>query len=721
MPIHYLDYENGDDASSGTSWADAWKTLTLGATLARIAPGDIIRIAKSPAPSSIGNATWTNLSKIVTLASVQNLNIDLCETAWTGAGDTTIERTAVATDAKEDSYCMKLTLDAAVQASILQAYFATGELDLSAYQKISFWIKNSGAIVADNWIVNLCSDVAGATVVDSFLIPAIPSTLRWIPFTLTKEGGGNLGASIKSIAIYSGGTTTGMASKYIYVDDFIACTANGLNLQSLISKNSAEQGGAEGWYGIQSIDGVTVLLDNNTNTKGNAGRGYSTSGTTPETVTTYKRETIKTVLASASTTQVQAIMDSGSLAVGNIQFQGGYDITTNEQTGETFFDGLNGFGYGIYLSSKTYITLNYINVVRYTTGLYFIQSNNNTIITLSNANNNTYAGVFFAVLCSNNTIITLSNANNNSQAGVNHSTNSMNNKIITLSNVNNNSYGIYYYSLCNNNIITTLSNINNNASYGIYYYNSNNNIITTLSNINNNGSYGIIYSSSNNNIIILITNANNNVGYGIYFTASYNNIIRSLSTVGNTIGGVYCDLGPNYLNNALIAEGTEFVVSGMSVYANTRVYSNNHDQDTTKHWIYTDGGTINSVATDREGGTGIMWKLSPTYTRTNFYPLMLSVAKIACVADKLVTVKIYMKKDHATNVVGMLVCPGRQLTGMAVADIVATKTDVADTWEELEVTFTPTQAGVVEIEAWAYYIAGNANVYIEDLTIQQAD
>jgi len=695
MPTYYLDYVNGNDANDGSDWANAWKTITLGATAARIAPGDIIRIAKSPAPSSIGNAEWTNLSKTVTLATAQTLTIDLCETAWTGAGDTTITRTAVATDAKEGSYCMKLAVDASPQANILQAYFATGTLDLSAYQKISFWIKNEAAIAnATTWVVKLCSDTAGADAVDTFVIPAIPMVqARWIPLTLARVGNGNLGNAIKSIAIYSGATAP-TASKYIYVDNFIACTTNGLSLQSLISKNSLEQGGIEGWYGIQSINGVTVLLDNDTNTKSNAGRGYSGIG---ETVTTYKRETIKTDLV-GYTTAVQSIMDSGSLAVGNIQFQGGYNIATTEQDGETFFDGLNGGGYGIYAISKSYITLNYLNVIRYYIGIYLNGSSNNTITNLNNANNNNQYGIQFGA-ASNNIITTLGNANNNGL------------------------HGIYYYSNSNNNIITLLGNANNNNQYGVSHSNCNNNIITTLSNANNNGTGGIIYTAaSNNNIITLLGNANNNGSYGVLCSASINNIIRSLSTTGNTTSGVFCDAtsGPNYLNNALIAEGTEISFTP-AAYSNLRVYSNNHDQDTAKHWIYTDGGTINSVATDREGGTGIMWKLSPTSTRTSFYPLILSVAKIACVADKLITVKIYMKKDHATNVAGILVCPGGQLTGMTVADIVATKTDVANTWEELTVTTTPTQLGVVEIEVWAYYVAGNANIYCEDMSISQAD
>ncbi len=61
----------------------AWKTITSGATSARIAPGDTIREAKSPDPYSVGNATWTTGSATITLASAQNLNLDMCETAWT--------------------------------------------------------------------------------------------------------------------------------------------------------------------------------------------------------------------------------------------------------------------------------------------------------------------------------------------------------------------------------------------------------------------------------------------------------------------------------------------------------------------------------------------------------------------------------------------------------------------------------------------------------------
>ena len=681
MSTFYLDYENGADVNDGSSWALAWKTITLGATAARIAPGDIIRIAKSPAPSSIGNATWNNLSKTVTLASAQTLDIDLCETAWTGAGDTTV---SLNTERKEGSYAMKLLMDASPQASILQAYFATGEIDLSAYQKISFWIRNSGAVVTGNWIVNLCSDVSGVTVVDSFLIPAISSVNRWIPLTLTKEGGGNLGASIKSIAIYSGGTTTGMASKYLYVDSFIACTTAGLNLQSLISKNSAEQGGTEGWYGIQSIKGTTILLDNDTSSKAYQGRGYS--GTT-ETVTIYKRETIKTDLATNTSTTVHEVKDSGTVG-NNIQFQGGYNISTTVQDGETFFDGLNGYGRGIQLSLISFTTLNYLNFSRYYFGSYFEYSTKNTITTIR-TNNNGY-GLEFINKSDNNIIVDIVSANNNTQ-------------------------GIYF-STCNNNAITTISNVNNNNTAGLDISTSCGNNIATISNANNNASNGIEMGSSHNNTITTISNANNNGGYGVEFSVSSENVVKSLSTTGNSIG-IMNDDGKNYIRNALIAEATE--VGGHFDFTNSRLFSEKHERTEGNNRIFTDGGVIFSQATTRHTASGIAWDLQITSSnRASYYPLTLSIAKIAVSADNLVTVKAWFKKGHATNIGAKLVCKGSQIAGVDT-DVTTTKADDTD-WEELTITFTPTEEGVVEIEAWAYYVTGNSDVFVDDITITQA-
>lgn len=364
MATYYIDLVNGNDANAGTSWATAWKTITSGATAARIAAGDTIKVAKSPDPTSMGNATWTDQSKTVTLETAQTQIIDNCETAWTAANSATVTRDPVATDAKEGSYCMRLTAPGAPAANTKYAYFAISALDLSSYQKVTFWLKNEVAVTANQWKLCLCSDTAGATVVDSFDIPAIPSTGTWIPFTLERTGSGNLGTSIQSIALYSGSSLP-TASKYIRLDNINACTANGLNLQSLISKSSAAICGDEPWWCIQSINGTTILLDLNNGTKPTDGRGYSGVS---ETVLTYKRETVKTSLAQYGTTNVQQAQAQGIPSTGWITYSFGWDTATTEQNGETFFDGLSGNGC-CFNVPKAFIKIDRFSCVRYNNGL----------------------------------------------------------------------------------------------------------------------------------------------------------------------------------------------------------------------------------------------------------------------------------------------------------------------------------------------------------------
>lgn len=723
----------------------AWKTITSGATAARIAPADIIRIAKSPDTVSLGvNGIWTtapttlptsknitsstNASPIslviaahgavtgdivyiqnhttnltangswictrvddntltldgslgvgiggatgnctvinwmgVKLASALTKRISRCERPWTAAGAATV--TLDAAQYKEGDASVKV-VKASPANSTLYAYMALLEgapVNFASYQKVSFWIFNATAITANQWDLCLCSDTAGATVVDTIAIPAIPSTSQWTVLTIARNGGGNLGNSIQSVALYSGsstGTTTG-----IYLDNITACTTSGLNLQSLISKNSAAQGGAEGFYGIQSIseDGKVVRLDNHTNCLASAGvttRGYGYSGMS-ETVTAYKRETIKTALASVITTQVQVIQDSGTLE-SNIQFQGGFDPVTNLQNGETFFDGLNGWGLGLYIGGKSYTTIAHLALFRY---YYAVDSDSSS--------RNTHS---------------FTNLNNNGHSGL--------------------------YLTGTGNSVTTVSNANNNYQYGVYSYISPNNQIIVDNSISNNTDRGAFFTYSGNSFLSG-GSAINNGGYAIGFSYAALNKIKNILTARNGIGGISESYETNYASNVLIEEATE--VAGFSTFGDSRLFSHNHDQTADNHWIFTDGGTINSLATTREGGTGIMWKLAITSSnRASSYPLILSIAKIAVSANNLVTVKAYLKKDHATDVVGKLICRGGQIAGIA-SDLVATKANDTN-WEELTISGTPTVAGVIEIECWAEYSAGNSNIYVEDLTISQ--
>lgn len=662
MSTFFIDYQNGNDANTGVDWANAWQTITSGATAARIAPGDTIRIAKSPDPVSLGmTATWTNLSKTVTLASALTLEVDDCDSGWTAANSSTV--THPTTTHKEGSAHVTVT-KSSYATSTLYAYKAlAGSTDFSAYDALTFWVRTDAAIAdAVRWKVCLCSDAAGAVIVDTFWVPAIPCTNRWLPVSIQKSGGGSLGAAIQSVAIYTG-TSAPTNSQDILIDNINACTYGGLSLQSLISKSSAANitASAATWHGIQSIVGTTVLLDNETNTIATGGRGYA--GTT-ETVTTYRRETIKTALVASASTAVQAIQDYGSEAGGNIAFSGGWNTSSGLQDGDTFFDGLSGNGVGISSTAMPFVSVARLSMCRYYIGLS-LEAGDATGVSVS---------VGAAVNCRNSGIydssqratIAIGAANNCGTYGVLVSTN----------------YGA----------TITAGRVNSNVGDGLSLlsaYGGNSVVSETL----NNGAYGVSSEACKGKpprVSVAACADNGTAGWYLSTSAPSDLILYDSTNTNATEVGT-------------ILAGTD-----------TRLYSHNHDLSG-YHRIFTDGGQIDSMATDFAASSGSMWKLlTSSTTRTAAYPLWLDMPAIAVVANKLVTIKAMMKKAHATQVNGRLVLPGGQIAGVS-ADVTATLADNTNE-QELTITFTPTAAGVVVPQVWAEYVSGHAAVYIDRFT-----
>ena len=671
MTIFYLDYGNGNDAADGSTFAlgglptvGPWKTITSGATAARIAPGDVIRIAKSPDPTSLGQtAAWTNLSKTVTLQTgAVTLTIDLGEAAWTASANVTC--TADTSQYKEGTKSAKNAIAAGFTTG-LAAYKATGDLTVSAYQQISFWIRNSAAFTAGQLQLKLCSDVAGVTAVETFDIPAIPSINQWVPITIDK-GSALSGTTVKSVALY---VVTDFGAVDVYLDNIIACkapsAADSLTLTSLISKNSAAQGGVELWYPIQSINGTAILIDNGVNTLGNAGRGYT--GTT-ETVTIYKRETIKTAMVAASGTVVQEFQDSGTL--GNlIEFQGGYDTSSGLQNGETLFDGLNGLGVGLQWAGKSYIKVNWLGTIRYTNGL---------------------AGAYGAMI---GAVLT------------------------NLRSLGNGSYG--FTSGGSNQSLLSVGTIwlNNNSGSSANYFSIQGvqAIAGTTLYLCGNLATGVAF---NNCTGIRIDNmiARNNYGSGVDLRGASDCIVKTLTTADNTNsiqGG-----GPGvYIANFNYSESTP-LSAGDPWCTPPRIAVGNVNGTPTDFRTLTRQGIIYSETSVRHTVSGYAWKLCPTDANVSAAtPLWLKVAEIAVNANSQVTVSAWLRRTNA-GITGSLVCRGGQIAGVD-SNMVSSLTVGADTWEQVTITFTPTAAGVVEIEAWAY--GGTTySVYVDDLSISQA-
>jgi hypothetical protein len=288
---------------------------------------------------------------------------------------------------------------------------ATSPINLSGYQQVSFWFQANATLAAGVLSLRLCSDTAGATTVDTLLLPAYPCANMWQCMTINK--GSALGSTINSVALYAE-SDPGVVT--VLLDNIIACksvgSADSLTLDSLIGKAhnrswvasttyatndiriptsanrngfryKATTGGTTGsteptwpeavgltvtdgtavwtcegvedtWYPIQSIRGTTVLIDNGPQTGAASGRGYY--GET-ETVATYKREPIKP--AALASNSANAMLGDGhrdgGLAHHLLGRLGPHRHV--QQSGQTWVTGQNGRGFAIQPSSN--LNMNY--------------------------------------------------------------------------------------------------------------------------------------------------------------------------------------------------------------------------------------------------------------------------------------------------------------------------------------------------------------------------
>jgi hypothetical protein len=575
--------------------------------------------------------------------------------AWTQSANVTA---TLSTTTKEHYQSDSIAIAAGFTTG-LAAYWPTGTIDLSGYQQVSFWIQQTtGTIGAAGAVdLRLCSDAAGVTAVNTISIPALGATGRWMPVTV--DLGTNLGNSIQSIALY---VNTDNGAQTFLLSNIIACkassAADSLTLTSLIGKNTT----GETFWGIQSINGTRVMLDADTNATptSTSVRGYYG---TSETVTTWKRETIKLGPAAASTTALQTIQEGGTDG-SPITYSGGWDRTDmSTQNLETWLDGVNGNGYGIFCSAKDFVSVSKVAGTRFFNFIRFTGGCVGNIGDIVASCNNQSAGVVFSTEI--NGVYAIASSHANSGAGL--QVRSGGDNVIAVSSlVSNNNNGAELAMLGRNKI--KLQNVQNNSSYGI--------------NLSGGSATGIIYDSVCGN---------------------------------SSSAGVFLSGGSDAFNfvNCLFNDFTEFQHSA-GVHA---CFSHNHDQTVGNHKIFMNGALISAATDERKTASGISWKIQPTSTiRHSARPVVLSLAKVACAANSLVTIKAWMRRTN-TGLTMRLVCKGGQIAGVA-SDVVDSMTAAADTWAEQTITFTPTEVGVVEITAEAY--GGTTfSGWVDDMTISQ--
>ena len=744
------------------------QTFTNGLTAVRIHSCDIIRVEASPDPTSIGNATWTgtgssptvaissftaatpisvttttahNLATgdtvfieghssaavngtwevtvtgsttltlhnstagsaggaagtlrkatncVIRLGSVLTENIASHgnqgevggRSVWTASANVT---TAANNTTKQGNVSDQITINAAFTTG-LAAYKSFSTKDLSGYQQLSFFIyQTAGSVATSGQLqLKLCSDTAGATAVNTFNIPALGTLNVWHVFTVDLAT--NLGNSIQSIGLY---VTSDLGAQTFLLSNIIACkassSADSLSLTSLIGKNTTN----ESWYPIQSIVGTRVIVDGRLSnspvlsTQGNFSKGYYG---TSETITTYKRETIKTPPQSSAGNGVHIINDSASHFTPCLTIEGGYDRTNmSSQTGITFFDGQNGLGYGMSSSSRASWSFKKLGFTRY--DRVFMQ---NAFFTLFKD--------LYIISCTNNFDVTTATQFCKFE---NIFSNSNNLGMIVSFGFNVNKFTNCYFQ--SNNLRGMDLSSYNNVTFNNCY-------------VNNNGSMGVYDTGGGTNTTFNNCSFNNNQGEAIRTQGCGSNIILNNCTTSNisVYNALYSFGGSIYLNNCLINESSEF---GFYTGTDGQIYCSNHDNTSNNWFLYTFGGLIRPQTSVRYTNSGYAWSLSPTsdYRRDNS-PLGFPVAKVAVSANSLVTIKAWMRRTSA-GLTLRLRLKGGQISGVA-NDVMGYMTAGADTWEQVSISFTPTEAGVVEVlaECWG---GSTYTGYIDELSIIQ--
>jgi hypothetical protein len=642
MTIRYMDYENGLDANSGASFVLAKKTLD--GVSAICTAGDIVHIAKSPDPVSQAiNATWTNNTRSVVLASALTKNVDDCELAWTASANVTA--TADATLFLEGTKSAKFVIAAGFTTGLI-AYKAVTTADYSGYTKLTFWVHATAAVAVSTLSVRLCSDAVGAVSVNTFPIPAIVATNRWIPIAVSL--GSALSASISSVAIYA---DLDPGSVTVYLDNIQAC--NSFSLQSLIGKNNVDDAS---WYPINYIssDGLTLGFSY----YATAPTGGYTYAKSTETISFYTRETIKTLPINATVTSILQSIACSGVSGSVTQFLGGYNTATDSQDGNTFFDSLACSGYAISITSRSYLRLQKISVVRCYRAL---QVGSGACVNIS---------------------IEDAHFNGHADAGMSMS-GSATHLGISLLNVEahyNNTHGI--------SILGQRLRAKNCIAHS-------------------NKSYGFNISTASDTLITSCSAKNNQIGFIPITPISYLDCITS----GNSLAGFYCGAPGSYVaTNCTISEATEVYFGDTG-----RFLSKNHDTTAGNHQIMLPYGRI-SLQTSIVHTAAQAWKFAPTSTTicVDVNPLELPIYKVVCLANVLKTVSAWVRRDSVSLSLQLCIRAGQALG--ITTDIVVPMTAAIDTWEQISIPFTPTENCVVELLAQAYG-GTTLNGYIADVTV----
>ena len=399
----------------------------------------------------------------------------------------------------------------------------------------------------------------------------------------------------------------------------------------------------------------------------------------------------------ASGAQVQVVSSNGTSSTSRLVISGGWDLSTLTQTGTTNFRQLhstfaNRYGYGLY-ASKSYLSIIKLGFFRYNVGIYLAGTYSN----LSDIKVGGTSSYGISISASNKCVLTNIQAYSAASSAI----------YLSASNVIN---------ITNSQFISCGGASGSSIGTSSSFYKS------EIKNVICAGGYSFYSSavSSRGNIFtdIYLYNMSSMVPLGGFSDASDNIFLGNLSHDKSATYAASVYTGTMYVkkNNML---GSTFASNTFTDYTNP-IISIDNNQNTTYSIIYTDSGNIVSQAASA-GGTGKEWKLSPTSSkRDSYYPLTLPVVSIAVSANTQVTVTCFFKKS-GNGVAGALRCRYGQVGWLEGTEDIIVNCPDNTSRNQVTLQFTPTESGVVQIEALTWYVSSTTQtVIIDDIAVTQA-
>jgi hypothetical protein len=670
----------------------------------------------------------------------------------------------------------QIVINASFTTGLIAYYTLPAALNLSSYQQLSLFIQQTLGTTVGGLTISLCSDTLGATAVDTFTIPSTGTINAWTPFTIDK--GSALGSSIRSISISRAANNGAQTFQFNSIVAVKAPSAvDALSNTSLVTKNN----GTEGAYavgGFGGSDGTIVFLDSSPAGTNHTTTGGAYYGTT-ETASLWRIEpynpfTLNSAALPATPTASNpyCTFPSNSGILNNpITYSGGWNTTDmSTRTGQTWFTNQNGLGLGISNTNIiSFITTDRLNYTRCNNGWFgnasFIGNiiqNCNYTATSSNGISTTSTSLQNLQSCivtnTNSTGVNIGNGSNdiNNPVVINNCTVSGN--VTNNLNINDTFNARPYFSVTNSSfntssgtgISTALPGVVSITNNSFNYFNTtglsaSNNILGTINNLTFvpepaggtqiisgvlSGSYSVlpqnIYTIFNNvtvnppttafsqgttNLAVLLSGCSN---------FKFVNCSFSATNVVYVSGNRLYEQGGAYLYNCTDVPGS--IISNQinlpPFQVNAAFYSQDEGNTVGNNKIYFSGGLATSQTAVRNTPSGYAWSIAPTSTTTVTpeYPIKLKIASVAANGGSPVTISAYMRRTN-TGLTMQLVCPGGQPYGPST-DTVASMTAAADTWEQVSISFTPTQNAVYDIYAYAF--GGTTFTgYVDDLGVTQ--